>query len=178
VRGHLPGRIATVGLPTVLARTGRTEEALRGYRDVIDYFARNGNWPHLRTTLRNLAALLRGLGDAESAALLDDAADRSPGRPDGPRPAASGPSVGAGAQPGRGAGRRPGGDRPAPASPVSAQGRASMTRLKSPRRAIRSREKPASVSIAVSRCPPASAPSAAPPGWASEPGTQSAVDAV
>jgi hypothetical protein len=65
----------------VLARTGRTEEALRGYRDVIDYFARNGDWPHLGTTLRNLAALLRGLGDAESAALLDDAADRSPDAP-------------------------------------------------------------------------------------------------
>jgi hypothetical protein len=68
----------------VLARTGRTEEALRGYRDVIDYFARNGNWPHLGTTLRNLAALLRGLGDAESAALLDDAADRSPDAPTAP----------------------------------------------------------------------------------------------
>ena len=65
----------------MLARTGRTDEALRGYRDVIDYFARNGNWPHLWTTLRNLAALLRGLGETAPAALLDDAADRSPDAP-------------------------------------------------------------------------------------------------
>ena len=73
--------IATVGLQTVRVRAGRTDDALRGYRDVIDYFARNGNWPHLWTTLRNLAVLLRGLGDPHPAALLDDAADQAPDAP-------------------------------------------------------------------------------------------------
>ena len=53
------------------------KRCLRGYRDVIDYFARTGNWTHQRATLRNLAGLLRQLGDDEPAALLDAAADRA-----------------------------------------------------------------------------------------------------
>ena len=51
--------VATVGLLTVLGTAGRVEDALRGYRDVVGYFARTGNWTHLWTTLRNLADLLR-----------------------------------------------------------------------------------------------------------------------
>jgi predicted ATPase/DNA-binding SARP family transcriptional activator len=70
--------VATVGLLSVRAATGRVGEALTGYRDVIEYFARNGNWTHLWTTLRNLADLLRRLGDDEPAAVLDAAADRAP----------------------------------------------------------------------------------------------------
>lgn len=63
------------------AAAGRFHEALDGYREVIDYFARNGNWTHLWVTLRNLADLLRRLGDNEPAALLDAAADRAPDAP-------------------------------------------------------------------------------------------------
>lgn len=73
--------VATVGLLTVRAAAGRTPEALGGYRDVIDYFARNGNWTHLWVTLRNLAGLLRRLGDDEPAALIDAAADQAPDAP-------------------------------------------------------------------------------------------------
>ncbi|MFG3437476.1 BTAD domain-containing putative transcriptional regulator [Nonomuraea sp. NPDC047897] len=73
--------VATVGLLTVRARAGRVPEALGGYRDVIDYFARNGNWTHLWVTLRNLAGLLRRLGDDEPAALIDAAAGQAPDAP-------------------------------------------------------------------------------------------------
>ncbi len=47
--------IASVGLLTVRTDAGRVHDALRGYRDVIDYFARTGNWTHQWVTLRNLA---------------------------------------------------------------------------------------------------------------------------
>ena len=73
--------VATVGLLAVLGRSGRADEALRGYADVIDYFARTGNWTHLWTTLRNLASLLRQLGDDGPAAALDLAADHAPDAP-------------------------------------------------------------------------------------------------
>ncbi|MGW7364161.1 BTAD domain-containing putative transcriptional regulator [Streptomyces sp. NPDC054841] len=73
--------VATVGLQAVRASAGRVHEALAGYRDVIEYFDRNGNWTHLWTTLRNLAELLRRLGDDEPAALIDAAADQAPDAP-------------------------------------------------------------------------------------------------
>lgn len=73
--------LATLGLVAVLGRDGRVDDTLRGYRDVIDYFARTGSWSHLWTTLRNLADLLRGLGDDEPAALIDAAADQAPDAP-------------------------------------------------------------------------------------------------
>lgn len=78
--------VATVGLLAVHSRAGRVHDALRGFREVIDYFARTGNWTHQWTTLRNLADLLRRLGDHEPAALLDAAADQAPDAPatDGP----------------------------------------------------------------------------------------------
>ena len=79
--------VATVGLLAVRAAAGRVDEALGGYREVIDYFARTGNWTHQWTTLRNLADLLRRLGDDEPAALLDAAADRAPDAPARGRPA-------------------------------------------------------------------------------------------
>ena len=80
--------VATVGLLSVRAAAGHVHEALGGYREVIDYFARTGNWPHLWVTLRNLATLLRRLGDDEPAALLDAAADAAPDAPAvGPAPA-------------------------------------------------------------------------------------------
>ncbi|MGH3786419.1 MAG: ATP-binding protein, partial [Pseudonocardiaceae bacterium] len=73
--------IATVGLLAVRAATGRVQHSLQGYREVIDYFARTGNWTHQWTTLRNLADLLRRIGDDEPAALLDAAADHAPDAP-------------------------------------------------------------------------------------------------
>ncbi|MGD9526002.1 MAG: BTAD domain-containing putative transcriptional regulator [Dehalococcoidia bacterium] len=76
--------VATVGLLSVHAASGRTEEALGGYRDVIDYFARTGNWTHLWVALRNLAALLEDLGDDEAAALIRAAADAAPDAPPDP----------------------------------------------------------------------------------------------
>jgi predicted ATPase/DNA-binding SARP family transcriptional activator len=73
--------VATVGLLTVRAAGGRLGDALRGYREVIDYFAHTGNWTHLWATLRDLAGLLRTLGDDEPAALLVAAAAAAPDAP-------------------------------------------------------------------------------------------------
>jgi tetratricopeptide (TPR) repeat protein len=73
--------VASVGLLTVLTDGGRIADALRGYRDVVDYFARTGNWPHLWPALRNLADLLRRIGDPDPAAVLDAAADHAPDAP-------------------------------------------------------------------------------------------------
>ena len=91
---------ATLGLVAVLGRGGRVDDTLRGYRDVIDYFTRTGSWGHLWPTLRNLAELLRQLGDPEPAALIDAAADAAPDAPACDRPAATAP---AGPPPGRAA---------------------------------------------------------------------------
>ena len=72
--------IAAVGLLSVRVDAGRIHEALHGYRDVIDYWDRSGNWTQQWVTLRNLAELLRRLGDDEPAALLEAAA-KSPDAP-------------------------------------------------------------------------------------------------
>jgi tetratricopeptide (TPR) repeat protein len=76
--------IASVGLLSVRASAGEVREALSGYRDVIDYFARTGNWTHQWTTLRNLADLLRRLGDDRTAAVLETAAAQAPDAPAAP----------------------------------------------------------------------------------------------
>jgi hypothetical protein len=73
--------VASVGLVALRGRTGRVTDALRGYRDVVDYFGRTGNWTHLWPALRNLADLLRRCGDPAPAALLDTAADHAPDAP-------------------------------------------------------------------------------------------------
>ena len=73
--------IAAVGLLTVRVDGGHIREALHGYRDLIDYWERSGNWTQQWVTLRNLAQLLRHLGDEEPAALLDAAAKDSPDAP-------------------------------------------------------------------------------------------------
>lgn len=75
--------IALVGRLSALARAGRTDDALRGFRDLLDYWARAGNWTHWWTTVRNLAALLRALDDP-AAALLDGAAHAAPEAPPAP----------------------------------------------------------------------------------------------
>ena len=73
--------IASVGLLTVLTDARRVHDALRGYREVIDYWDRSGNWTQQWVTLRNLAQLLRRLGDDEPAALLDASAEQAPDAP-------------------------------------------------------------------------------------------------
>ena len=78
-----------MGLLTVRARAGRIHEALGGYREVVGYFARTGNWTHQWATPRNLADLLHRLGDHEPAELLHAAADQAPDAS-----AATGPKTG------------------------------------------------------------------------------------
>ncbi|MDN5931938.1 MAG: hypothetical protein L0I24_12890 [Pseudonocardia sp.] len=73
--------VASVGLLSVRAAAGRVREALSGYREVIDHWATAGNWTHQWTTLRNLADLLRRLGDPGPATLIDAAADQAPDAP-------------------------------------------------------------------------------------------------
>ena len=69
------------------ANAGHVADALRRYRDLIDYWHRSGNWTQQWVTLRNLAQLLRRLGDNQPAALLDAAAEqrRTHPRPTSPR---------------------------------------------------------------------------------------------
>ena len=77
--GHTFTRgIASVGLLTVLTSTGRIDDALVGYGELIDDWERGGNWTQLWTTLRNLAGLLRSLDDCETALFLETAADVAP----------------------------------------------------------------------------------------------------
>jgi tetratricopeptide (TPR) repeat protein len=86
--------VATVGLLSVRVAAGRIPEALAGYREVIDYFDRAGNWTHQWTTLRNLAGLLRRLGDDDTASLLQAAADVAPDAPADNRLGDAGPGEG------------------------------------------------------------------------------------
>jgi tetratricopeptide (TPR) repeat protein len=73
--------IASVGLVTARARAGRIAEALEGYQELVDYWARTGGWIQQWTTLRNLAQLLRTIGDQETAVYLETAADHAPDAP-------------------------------------------------------------------------------------------------
>lgn len=73
--------VSRVGLLSALTAAGRYDAALRGYRDVLDYFARTGNWTHQWTALRNLAVLLRRKGDHATAEAIDTAADHAPDAP-------------------------------------------------------------------------------------------------
>lgn len=95
--------LASIGLLTARADAGRLHDALEGYRETIDHFARTGTWTRLWVTVRSLADLLRRLGDGGPAAILDAAADRAPdaplARPPGAPPADAPP----GGVPGRAA---------------------------------------------------------------------------
>jgi predicted ATPase/DNA-binding SARP family transcriptional activator len=73
--------IASVGLVTARADAGRLAEALDGYQDLLDYWARTGGWIQQWTTLRNLAHLLHTIGDEETALYLETAADDAPDAP-------------------------------------------------------------------------------------------------
>jgi tetratricopeptide (TPR) repeat protein len=69
--------IATVGLVSAWGRTGRISEALDGYRWLVDYWRRAGNWPQMWTTFRNLAGTLADAGKLESATFVLAAADHA-----------------------------------------------------------------------------------------------------
>jgi predicted ATPase len=84
--------IASVGLVTARASAGRIAEALDGYQDLIDYWARTGGWIQQWTTLRNLAQLLHAIGDEETAVYLDAAADHAPDAPPITRPRDAAPA--------------------------------------------------------------------------------------
>jgi tetratricopeptide (TPR) repeat protein len=73
--------IASVGLLTLRSRAGHIRHALAGYLELIDYWERTGGWSQQWTTLRNLAALLRSLGDQEAALFLESAAESAPEAP-------------------------------------------------------------------------------------------------
>ena len=73
--------VATIGLFTLRAIDGREQEALAGYREAIELFARTGYWTHQWITLRNLGILLRRLGDVETAEVIEAAADLAPDAP-------------------------------------------------------------------------------------------------
>ncbi len=81
--------VAAVGRVTLHADTGRVDEALEGYRELIAYWERTGSWIQQWTTLRNLASFLHTLGDTEGAVFLHAAADVAPDAParqDAPAP--------------------------------------------------------------------------------------------
>jgi tetratricopeptide (TPR) repeat protein len=73
--------IASVGLLSARASGGRMIEALDDYRALLEYWARTGGWVQQWTTLRNLAQLLRSVGDEETAVFLEAAADHAPDAP-------------------------------------------------------------------------------------------------
>ena len=73
--------VASVGLLSLRVAEGRVADALVGYRDVIDYWDRTHAWVQQWTTLRNLARLLRDLGDDAAADFLEVAADLAPDAP-------------------------------------------------------------------------------------------------
>jgi tetratricopeptide (TPR) repeat protein len=70
--------IAGVTLATLLARTGRTTEALARYRDVVDVFHRSGTWAPQWVALRSLVDLLERAGNPRGAAVLLGALTASP----------------------------------------------------------------------------------------------------
>jgi predicted ATPase/DNA-binding SARP family transcriptional activator len=71
--------IATVGLVSAWGRKGRLAEALGGYRWLVDYWRRAGNWTQLWTTLRNLARALADADDPQCSAFVLAAAEHAEG---------------------------------------------------------------------------------------------------
>src|SRR5919106_3326844 len=75
---HFIEGVASVGLVSALVAQGVIDDALRGYRQLVDRWERTGGWTQQWTTLRNLADLLEQLGDVATARELRDAADAAP----------------------------------------------------------------------------------------------------
>jgi predicted ATPase/DNA-binding SARP family transcriptional activator len=71
--------VAMVGLVSAWGRCGRLAEALGGYRWLVDYWRRAGNWTQLWTTLRNLARALADADDPQCAAFVLAAASHAEG---------------------------------------------------------------------------------------------------
>ncbi len=62
--------VARVSLAAELARSGRFAEALDAYATSLNAYARDGNYVHALTTLRNLVETLVAIGDDDSAIVL------------------------------------------------------------------------------------------------------------
>ena len=73
--------LAGTALVSVLTRTGRHDDALPRFADLIELWRRSSTWPQQWTTLRLLAELLAQRGDLHTAGLLVEAADRDPAAP-------------------------------------------------------------------------------------------------
>jgi tetratricopeptide (TPR) repeat protein len=73
--------VASVGLVRLWGASGRTAEALAGYRTLLEQWRRAGHWTQMWTTLRNLVLVLVDTGQAETAALVLGAADAAPAAP-------------------------------------------------------------------------------------------------
>jgi tetratricopeptide (TPR) repeat protein len=71
--------VAMVGLVSRWAHLGRLSEALVGYRWLVAYWRRAGNWTQMWTTLRNLAVTLAEADDPRGALFVLTAAERAPG---------------------------------------------------------------------------------------------------
>ena len=69
--------IASVGLVRLWTSTGQIDQALHGFRWLLEHWRRTGSWIQQWTTLRNLAYLLIDVGDHHTAALLLAAADEA-----------------------------------------------------------------------------------------------------
>jgi predicted ATPase len=70
--------VASVGLVALQAASGQVQQALAGYRELVDHWERTGAWTQQWTTLRNAADLFDQLGDHDVASFLRVAADEAP----------------------------------------------------------------------------------------------------
>ena len=73
--------LASIALVSLLVRLDRSDEALGELAELIDLWWRTSTWPQQWTTLRLLAELLGGAGQAEAAAVLLEAAERDAAAP-------------------------------------------------------------------------------------------------
>jgi predicted ATPase len=80
-RAEFIAGVAGTALVSLLVRLDRGTEALDELAELIDLWRRTSTWPQQWTTLRLLAELLVVAGDAETAGLLLEAADRDPAAP-------------------------------------------------------------------------------------------------
>ena len=65
--------VATVGLLSAHAATGRHRHAVTGYLELLEHYERTGGWQYQWTTLQNVADLLDKHDEPEVAAFLRDA---------------------------------------------------------------------------------------------------------
>ena len=70
--------VAQVGLASAQLAAGRSDDALRTYRTLIEYWMRTGSWIQQWTTLRNVAEALAVAGDHRTPITLLTAAAHDP----------------------------------------------------------------------------------------------------